>query len=113
MSMPFIEMPQRAEALPSMTSRPPRPVAPAACEASPFTRTLPDIMFSATPCAGIALDDDGRALVHAGAVVADMAFDLDREPALEPDGDGVLAARIENAPMRLVGVGSESGAARH
>ena len=42
-------MPQRAEALPSMTSRPPQPVAPAACEASPFTCTRPDIMFSATP----------------------------------------------------------------
>ena len=33
MSMPFIEMPQRAPASPSMTSRPPWPVAPADCEA--------------------------------------------------------------------------------
>ena len=49
MSMPFIEMPQRAEASPSMTSRPPRPVAPADWLASPFTWTVPDIMFSATP----------------------------------------------------------------
>ncbi len=49
MSIPFIEMPQRDEASPSITSSPPRPVAPAACEALPFTRTVPDIMFSATP----------------------------------------------------------------
>ena len=49
MSMPFIEMPQRAEALPSITRKPPRPVAPAAWLASPFTWTSPDIMFSPTP----------------------------------------------------------------
>jgi hypothetical protein len=36
MSMPFIEMPQREAALPSMTSSPPRPVAPAYWLASPF-----------------------------------------------------------------------------
>ena len=62
MSMPFIEMPQRAEALPSITSRPPQPVAPArTAMASPFTCTRPDIMFSATPWPGGAVDDDGRA----------------------------------------------------
>ena len=55
MSRPFIEMPQRAEALPSITSRPPRPVAPADCEASPFTCTRPDIMFSATPVPALPL----------------------------------------------------------
>ena len=49
MSIPFIEMPQREEALPSMTSSPPRPVAPAYWLASPFTTTVPDIMFSPTP----------------------------------------------------------------
>lgn len=49
MSTPFIEMPQRAEALPSMISVPPQPVAPADWLASPFTCTVPDMMFSATP----------------------------------------------------------------
>ena len=49
MSTPFIEMPQRMEAEPPMTSRPPCAVAPADWEASPVTRTVPDIMFSATP----------------------------------------------------------------
>ena len=49
MSMPFIEMPQREEALPSTTRRPPRPVAPAYWLTSPLTTTLPDIMFSAAP----------------------------------------------------------------
>jgi hypothetical protein len=49
MSTPFIEIPHRAAALPSITSRPPCAVAPADWEASPRTRTVPDIMFSATP----------------------------------------------------------------
>ena len=48
-SSPRSAMPQRADALPSMTSSPPQPVAPADCEASPFTCTRPDIMFSARP----------------------------------------------------------------
>ena len=45
---PFMEMPQREEAFPSMTTRPPWPEAPAHSEAFPFTRTVPDMMFSAT-----------------------------------------------------------------
>ena len=49
MSMPRAEMPQRLEALPSITSKPPQPVAPADAEASPLTCTRPDIMFSARP----------------------------------------------------------------
>ena len=49
MSTPFIEIPQRADALPRITTRPPRPVAPADCEAFPSTITAPDMMFSATP----------------------------------------------------------------
>ena len=49
MSTPFMEMPQRLEASPSITSRPPCPVAPAHWLALPLTRTRPDIMFSATP----------------------------------------------------------------
>jgi hypothetical protein len=49
MSTPFIEIPQRAAALPSMTSSPPWAVAPADCEALPLTHTVPLIMFSATP----------------------------------------------------------------
>ena len=49
MSMPFIEMPQREDALPLITSNPPCPVAPAYWLASPSITTRPDIMFSATP----------------------------------------------------------------
>ena len=49
MSMPFIEMPQRAEASPWTTRRPPRPVAPADWLALPSTTTLPDMRFSARP----------------------------------------------------------------
>ena len=49
MSTPFIEIPQRAAASPSTTSSPPWAVAPADCDALPFTHTEPLIMFSATP----------------------------------------------------------------
>ena len=49
MSTPFIEIPHRAAALPSITSSPPCAVAPADCDALPFTQTVPLIMFSATP----------------------------------------------------------------
>ena len=49
MSTPFIEMPQRAAASPRTTTRPPRPVAPAAWLALPSTTIVPDMMFSATP----------------------------------------------------------------
>ena len=48
-SAPLSEMPQRAEASPWTTSRPPRAVAPADWLAKPSTITRPDIMFSATP----------------------------------------------------------------
>ena len=76
-SMPRAEMPQRLEALPSITSKPPQPVAPAEAEASPLTCTRPDIMFSATADAGRAVDDDISTLVHAGTVIADIAVNLD------------------------------------
>ncbi len=59
MSTPFIEMPQRAEASPLITTRPPRPVAPADWLALPSTTTVPDMMFSARP--------DARVAVHAHA----------------------------------------------
>ena len=45
----------RGDAWPSITSKPPWPDAPAYCEASPFTRTAPDIMFSATPTPALPL----------------------------------------------------------
>jgi len=59
------------------------------------------------PDAGIALHDDGRRLVHAGAVVPDMPLDLDGHGHLETNGDGMLSARIEHRPGGLVGVGGK------
>ena len=66
-------------------------MAPADWLALPSTTTVPDIMFSATPDAGVAVHADRRELVHAGAVVADVAVDLDLDPRVEPDRDGVRA----------------------
>ena len=47
-SPPLREMPHREEVSPSITSSPPCADAPAHSEANPATRTVPDIMFSAT-----------------------------------------------------------------
>ena len=44
----------------------------------------------------VAVDPHRGLLVHAGAVVADMAIDLDVVLPIQPDGDGMLAARIEH-----------------
>ena len=48
MSQPFMEIPQREELSPSITTRPPWPEAAVHSEALPLMRTLPDMMFSAT-----------------------------------------------------------------
>ena len=48
MSTPFIEIPQRLEASPSITTKPLCPEAAAHSDALPLTRTRPDMMFSAT-----------------------------------------------------------------
>jgi hypothetical protein len=55
--------------------------------------------------AGIAMDDDVCLLVHAGAVVAHMPLDLDRDRHVDADGDRMLATRVEQAPIGFVGVG--------
>jgi hypothetical protein len=41
---------------------------------------------------------DGRLLVHAGAVVADMPGDVDVQRRVEADGDGMAAARVLDPP---------------
>ena len=81
MSTPFIEMPQRAEASPWTTSSPPRPVAPGrlARVAVDDDRARHHVLGDAG--AGVAVHAHGRALVHAGAVVAHVALDLDLDRA--------------------------------
>ena len=63
--------------------------------------------------AGVAVEDDVRLLVHAGAVIADMSLDLDRDRRVDAGSDRVLSARIEHTPMRFVGVRREGDAASH
>ena len=53
---------------------------------------------------GMAMDDDLGFLVHAAAIEADMALDLDGERPVEAAGDGMLAHRIVDQPMPLIGV---------
>ena len=107
MSTPFIEIPQRAEALPSITSSPPRPVAPADWLASPSTIDVPDMMFSATPTPQLPRDPHRGELVHPGAVVADVPVDLDLDLGVEADRDRVGAVRVGDPPARA-GVRSRS-----
>ena len=53
--------------------------------------------------AGGAVNDDRRFFVHPRAIVADMPFNLDRDRRIDAGSDRMLAARIENPPMGLVG----------
>jgi hypothetical protein len=78
--MPFIDTPQRDDALPSMTSSPPRPVAPAYWLASPVMRTLD----------------------HAGAIVANAAADIDGDGRINANCYGVEAAGVQHFPRRVL-----------
>ena len=55
-------------------------------------------MFSAMPVLALPLHAHRRVLVHAGAVVPDVPFDLDVELRVEPAGDGVRPARVDDPP---------------
>ncbi len=103
MSIPFIEMPQREEALPSITEK-----AAAAGGAGILAgvalhdhRARHHVLRHARP--GAAVDDDRRRLVHAGAVIADASLDLDADRRVDADRDGVPALRVEDEPVALVG----------
>jgi hypothetical protein len=67
-------------ASPSMTSRPPWAEAPADWRQSPSRAPCPTSCSRPRPQPR-GLDHDGRLLVHAGAVIADMPGDLDRRSA--------------------------------
>ncbi len=107
MSMPFIEMPQRALASPAMTSSPPRPEAPADCEALPLDADDAAHHVLADPGAAMAAHGDGRLPVHAAAVIAGMALDRDLDGQSEADRDRMRALGIDDPPQALVGVPRE------
>ena len=96
MSMPFIEMPQRDDGIALDDEQP--AMAGGARRLAGIARDpdQPDIMFSATPTPALPWIDDLGLLVHAGAIVADMPVDLDRDRRIEADGDRVLPVRIED-----------------
>ncbi len=48
--------------------------------------------------AHVAVHANRRALVHAGAVVANVSHDLDLDRRVDPAGDGVHPVRVEHAP---------------
>jgi hypothetical protein len=96
MSTPFIEMPQRELASPSITSRPPWP--------DPH-HPGHDVLGEALP--GVAVDGHAGRLVHAGAVVADVAVDRHLDRPGQAGGDRMGAAWMEHPPEALVGVGRE------
>ena len=95
MSTPFIEIPQRAAALPRITSEP-----AAAGRARRLRRVAVhdhraghDVLGAAH--AHVAVHADGGLLVHAGAVVARVALDLDLDRSVDPHGERVRAARVQ------------------
>ena len=56
---------------------------------------------------GAALDNDVCLLVHAAAVVAHVAFDIDGHGSIDAGCNRVFAAGIGNRPKRFVGVALE------
>ena len=97
MSAPFSEIPQRADASPWITSSPPRAVAAADWRGAALDDHHARHHVLGHADAAVAVDADGRVLVHAGAVVADVAVDLDLVGTVESDRDRVLAAWVEHA----------------
>ncbi len=57
---------------------------------------------------GVAMDEHGSELVHAGAVIADRSVDLDGDRSVQAGGNGVPAGRSVDDPVPLVGIGMEA-----
>ena len=87
MSAPFSEIPQRADASPWMTSRPPRARRPGRLRRAALDDHAPRHHVLGHPDAAVPAHAHGRELVHAGAVVADVTVDLDLVRRVEPDRD--------------------------
>ena len=77
-----------------MTSRPPCAVAPADCDALPFTQTDAAHHVLGDAGAGVAVDGDLGLLVHPGGVVADVAVDVILHRRVDTDGDIVGAGGV-------------------
>ena len=87
---PFIAIPARAAQSPRTTTVPPRIDAAAPLPALPRTTHRPREHALGQAPAGAAVDLDGRAVVHPGAVVADAAGDVDA-PGVEQGHAEVVA----------------------
>ena len=83
-----------------MTSSPPRPVAPADWLALPSTTTGPDMMFSATPDARVAVHAHRRPACSCRRSSSRRGRRLDLDRRVEADGDGVAPAGVDHAPAR-------------
>ena len=92
MSMPFIEMPQRERgvAVDEQQAAAAGGAGRLAGVALHMDEARHHVLGDADP--GIAMDQHGGELVHAGAVIADVAVDLDGDRRVQPGGDGVPSA---------------------
>ena len=104
MSMPFIEMPQRLEALPLMTSKPAAPgrAGILAGIAVDDDRARHHVLGHARP--GRALDADRRLLVHARAVIAGRPAHRDVHRRIHPGGNRMGALGVDDLPGGHVGL---------
>ena len=94
MSTPFIEMPQRNEASPSITSSPPCADAPADYRSEALTCTRCRHHVLGDTGSGVAMHGYSRLLVHPRAVVADVPFDFDLDRRVDTHRDVVRPVRI-------------------
>ena len=104
MFTPFIEMPQREEALPLTTIKPPWPVAPKILAGVAFDDDL-----AGHECSHRCPDPPNRGclrrlLVHAAAIIAGGPFDGDLNRGIQAAGNRMCAACVLDLPNGLVGV---------
>jgi hypothetical protein len=104
MSIPFIEMPQRLEALPLMTKKPAmaRGARVLAGIALDHHRAAHHVLGHAG--ANGAFDMHGGLGIHARAVIAGGAVHRHLDGRVEPHGNGVAAARVHDLPRGFVGL---------
>ena len=105
MLTPFMEIPQREDALPLTTIRPPWPLRPDIGWRHLRSMILPDIMFSPVPGPCRSMHVDRCLLVHAATVIAGGAFDVHLDRGVQTHGNRMAAfGGCYDFPNRLVGV---------
>ena len=114
MSTPFIEMPQREDGVAADDQQPAAAGRPGRLARGALDDNRARHHVLRHPDAAVAVHADDGVLVHAGAVVAHVALDVDLQRRVEADRDRVAPPGVAHAPaicgaVGLVGGGMQAG----